>query len=76
MSDEFRVFDIETQIAEDTSGDFLKELNGGLEQEAIEVRTTINAGVAPDQYQSLTQYADAIDAAREVTTKLWKQSHN
>ena len=64
---------IET-LSKDTSGAVLKSLSEKLELGRIQTRRTIDAGVPPGEYQSLSKLALAYDLALELLPDLWSHS--
>jgi hypothetical protein len=71
----FRVFELETRIAEDGDGRFLQEVRDSLQAELVEVKSRINSGLEPEQFLSASQYASAVETAADILTKVWKREH-
>ncbi len=62
---------LEKALAEDVSGEVRERLKNDFLQQAQEVKAVINRGVAPERYQRLLKYSQALDAAAQVVDEMW-----
>ena len=72
MSNQIRVLPMETALAEDASGEYRQSLQSALEEDLVEVKTAMNAGLSPDEFQTARRLADAIRRAQSVVDKVWR----
>ena len=76
MSDQpIRIFDMEAKLAADDDGSLRDSLTGGLADELREVKSQINAGLPPDEFQQASDYATALERAAAVVEKVWNAEH-
>ncbi len=72
---EFRVLDLEGKLAEDKTGDFLNELTQAIDTESHDVRNQMSKGLTPDEFRSFESYANGLETARLVVTRVWDRAH-
>ena len=75
MTETTKIFDLETQLADDADGTLLREIKDSLTTEFSEVRRHIDAGVTPEEFKSFNEYSAALQAANNVLEKVWKNEH-
>ncbi|MBO0614427.1 EscE/YscE/SsaE family type III secretion system needle protein co-chaperone [Thiothrix fructosivorans] len=66
---------IEQNLRNDVSGMYKNELLDKFNQAASEVRSELNQGVSPDEYDKLNRFLQALDASCEVVEEFWSQTH-
>lgn len=66
---------IEQNLKNDVSGMYKNDLLDQLNQAASEVRTELNQGVSPDEYNKLNSFLQALEASCEVVEEFWEQAH-
>lgn len=67
---------IEQNLRNDVSGMYKNELLDQFNQAASEVRYELNQGVAPDEYDKLNRFLQALEASCEVVEEFWEQTHH
>lgn len=66
---------IEQNLQDDTSGIYKTDLLDKFNQAASEVRSELNQGVAPAEYERLNKFLMALEASCEVVEQFWEQAH-
>lgn len=64
---------IEQNLRNDESGLYKNELLDKFNQAASQVRTELNQGVSPDEYEKLNSFLLALEAGCEVVEQFWSQ---
>ncbi len=60
------MLDIEKNLKEDPSGEYKKELLSKFSDLEMEVRTELNKGIAPVEYERLNKLLQAVEASTSV----------
>ena len=60
------MLDIEKDLKEDRSGEYKKELLSKFNSFEIEVRSELNKGIAPKEYERLNKLLQAVEASASV----------
>lgn len=63
------MLDIESNLKNDATGTYKKELLGKFSSFEMEVRTELNKGLAPDEYENLNKLLQAVEASISVVEK-------
>lgn len=66
---------IEQNLKNDVSGMYKNELLDKFNQAASQVRSELNQGVSPDEYEKLNSFLLALEASCEVVDQFWVQTH-
>lgn len=66
---------IEQNLKNDVSGMYKNELLDKFNQAASDVRSELNQGVSPDEYEKLNSFLQALEASCEVVDQFWTQTH-
>ena len=73
MTDQpFGVFDLESKLAEDTDGSFLRAQQDELAEATLEVKRHLDSGLPPEEFQQAEAYAAALEKASVVLGKVAK----
>ena len=64
---------LEESLAADTGGTLRDELVGRFADQARQVKRTLDAGVPPAEYQTLSKLLAAYEAAGQVVAKAWNR---
>ncbi len=63
------MLDIESNLKDDDTGAYKKELLGKFSSFEMEVRSELNKGLAPDEYENLSTLLQAVEASISVVEK-------
>jgi len=63
------MLDIESKLKNDKSGAYKKELLGKFNSFEIEVRSELNKGLTPDEYQNVSKLMQAVEASISIIEK-------
>lgn len=63
------MLDIEVDLKNDTTGEYKKELIQKFTNTEMEVRSEINKGVSPDDYNRLSKLLEALELGVKVIEK-------
>ena len=66
---------LEEQLQQDGSGALRDRLRDEFAQSASRIKRTLNGGVTPAEFQSLSKLVAAYDAAGTVVEKVWQRTH-
>ncbi|MEZ5452175.1 MAG: EscE/YscE/SsaE family type III secretion system needle protein co-chaperone [Thiothrix sp.] len=66
---------VEENLKKDLSGVYKNDLLDKFNQAASEVRSELNQGVSPDEYDKLNRFLQALEASCEVVEQVWTQAH-
>jgi len=63
------MLDIESNLKDDSTGTYKNELLGTFNTFEMEVRSELNKGLAPDEYENLNRLLQAVEASISVIEK-------
>ena len=63
------MLDIESNLKNDATGTYKKQLIGKFTAFEMEVRSELNKGLAPDEYNNLSKLLQAVEASVSVVEK-------
>ncbi|MCK5725544.1 MAG: EscE/YscE/SsaE family type III secretion system needle protein co-chaperone [Thiotrichaceae bacterium] len=63
------MLDIENSLKEDTTGNYKKELLGQFNGLSTEIRTELNKGLSPNDYEVLSRLLQAVEASISIVDK-------
>ena len=66
---------LEEALRADEGGRLKQSLRDEIDQYRGQVRRTLDAGVPPAQFQALSRWLVALDAAGEVVEAVWRRQH-
>ena len=73
MSDEpTRLLETEELLANDPEGTYRDEVLGHLAEQDAAVKSALDSGLAPDEFQILSRFRDALGAAETAVNQLWR----
>jgi len=67
---------LELDLEADTTGVFKNSLISEFLQQANIIKTSLNQGVAPKEYQEITSVLEAFEIASETIDSVWKNHHS
>ena len=67
--------DIIERLSQDKAGTVLSELKGQIAEGRKVAQSLLNAGVNSDDFQSLTDFVKATNAAEEIAETFWRTTH-
>ncbi len=60
------MLDIESNLKDDSTGEYKKELLGKFSSFEVDIRSELNKGLAPDEYENLNKLLQAVEASVSV----------
>lgn len=63
------MLDIENNLKDDTTGNYKRELLGKFTGLSAEIRTEMNKGLSPDEYETLNRLLQAVEASISIVDK-------
>ncbi len=67
---------LESGLEADTTGAYKTSLINDFSQRADKIKTSLNQGVVPKEYQEMTSILEAIERASETVNWVWKNYHS
>jgi len=63
------MLDIENNLKDDATGNYKRELLGKFGGLSTEIRTEMNKGLSPDEYETLNRLLQAVEASISIVDK-------